>query len=191
MLLSNVPLDYLKIFSGLGSAPPQSILVMPIVFEGQVKGVLELASFDRFSPVHEAFLDQLAESIGIVINTITANTRTEDLLTQSQSLAQELQSRQLELQNHQELEEKAGLARAQNQEVERKNQEWTARQALEKRPSSWPHSKYKSEFLANMCTSCARREPCSFFRPALQERDRHLRRDRWSSPGDPSSATTC
>src|SRR5439155_8689631 len=98
ILLSNVPLDYITIFSGLGAAPPQNILVLPIIFEGQVKGVLELASVERFSPTYEAFLDQLTESIGIVINTIEANTRTEDLLKQSQSLAEELQSRKQELQ---------------------------------------------------------------------------------------------
>ena len=68
--------------------PPQNIIVLPVVFEGQVKGVLELASFERFNPTHQAFLDQLTESIGIVLNTIEANMRTEDLLKQSQSLAQ-------------------------------------------------------------------------------------------------------
>jgi signal transduction histidine kinase/CheY-like chemotaxis protein len=153
ILLSSVPLDYIKIFSGLGSAPPQNILVLPVIFEGQVKGVLELASFERFSPMHEALLDQLTESIGIVINTIEANTRTEDLLTQSQSLAQELQSRQQELQQtNQELEEKAGLLAHQNQEVERKNQEVEqARKALEEKAEQLAlTSKYKSEFLANM-----------------------------------------
>jgi HAMP domain-containing protein/signal transduction histidine kinase/DNA-binding response OmpR family regulator len=153
ILLSNVPLDYIKIFSGLGAAPPQNILVLPVIFEGQVKGVLELASFDRFSPAHEAFLDQLTESIGIVINTIEANTRTEDLLKQSQSLAHELQSRQQELQQtNQELEEKAGLLAHQNQEVERKNQEVEqARKALEEKAEQLAlTSKYKSEFLANM-----------------------------------------
>jgi signal transduction histidine kinase/HAMP domain-containing protein/DNA-binding response OmpR family regulator len=153
ILLSNVPVDYIRIFSGLGAAPPQNILVLPVIFEGQVKGVLELASFDRFSPTHEAFLDQLTESIGIVINTIEANTRTEDLLTQSQSLAHELQSRQQELQQtNQELEEKAGLLAHQNQEVERKNQEVEqARKALEEKAEQLAlTSKYKSEFLANM-----------------------------------------
>jgi signal transduction histidine kinase/HAMP domain-containing protein/CheY-like chemotaxis protein len=153
ILLSNVPLDYVKIFSGLGAAPPQNILVLPVVFEGQVKGILELASFERFSPAHEAFLDQLTESIGIVINTIEANTRTEDLLKQSQLLAKELQSRQQELQQtNQELEEKAGLLAHQNQEVERKNQEVEqARKALEEKAEQLAlTSKYKSEFLANM-----------------------------------------
>jgi HAMP domain-containing protein/signal transduction histidine kinase/CheY-like chemotaxis protein len=153
ILLSNVPHDYVRIFSGLGSASPQNILVLPVIFEGQVKGVLELASFERFSPAHEAFLDQLTESIGIVINTIEANTRTEDLLKQSQSLAHELQSRQQELQQtNQELEEKAGLLAHQNQEVERKNQEVEqARKALEEKAEQLAlTSKYKSEFLANM-----------------------------------------
>ena len=153
ILLSSVPLDYIQIFSGLGAAPPQNILILPVIFEGQVKGVIELASFERFSATHEAFLDQLTESIGIVINTIEANTRTEDLLTQSQSLAQELQSRQQELQQtNQELEEKAGLLAHQNQEVERKNQEVEqARKALEEKAEQLAlTSKYKSEFLANM-----------------------------------------
>ena len=127
--------------------------MLPVVFESQVKGVLELASFEGFSEIHQAFLDQLTESIGIVINTIEANTRTEDLLTQSQTLAQELQSRQEELQTtNQELQEKARLLAHQNQEVERKNQEVEqARQALEEKARQLAlTSKYKSEFLANM-----------------------------------------
>src|SRR5947207_13802749 len=98
IVLTAVPSEYFHISSGLGKAPPRAILVLPIVFEGQVKGVLELASFDGFNPTHQAFLDQLTESIGIVLNTIEANMRTEDLLKQSQSLAEELQSRQQELQ---------------------------------------------------------------------------------------------
>jgi HAMP domain-containing protein/signal transduction histidine kinase/DNA-binding response OmpR family regulator len=151
--ITNAPPDYIRISSGLGDAPPQSIIVLPVVFEGQVKGVLELASFDRFNPTHQAFLDQLTESIGIVLNTIEANMRTEDLLKQSQSLAQQLQTRQEELQQtNQELQEKAGLLAHQNQEVERKNQEVEqARQALEEKAKQLAlTSKYKSEFLANM-----------------------------------------
>jgi signal transduction histidine kinase/DNA-binding response OmpR family regulator/HAMP domain-containing protein len=153
ILLTNVPPDYIRISSGLGDAAPQNIIVLPVVFEGQVKGVLELASFERFNPTHQAFLDQLTESIGIVLNTIEANMRTEDLLKQSQSLARELGSRQEELQKtNQELEEKAGLLAHQNQEVERKNREVEqARQALEEKAKQLAlTSKYKSEFLANM-----------------------------------------
>src|SRR5262249_61233757 len=110
-------------------------------------------SCECFSHTHQAFLEQLMESIGIVINTIEANMRTEDLLKQSQSLAQELGSRQEELQQtNQELQEKARLLAHQNQEVERKNREVEqARQALEDKAQQLAlTSKYKSEFLANM-----------------------------------------
>ena len=153
ILLTEVPSDYIKITSGLGEAKPLNIIVLPIVFEGQVKAVMELASFERFSATHETFLDQLTESIGIVLNTIEANMRTEDLLKQSQSLARELQSQQEELQQtNAELEDKAKLLADQNVEVERKNTEVEqARQALEEKAKQLAlTSKYKSEFLANM-----------------------------------------
>ena len=153
ILLGNVPQDYIRIASGLGEAPPRNILVLPVVFEGNVKAVLELASLEGFGQTHQAFLEQLTESIGIVINTIEANMRTEDLLKQSQSLAQELGSRQEELQQtNEELQEKARLLAHQNQEVERKNSEVEqARQALEEKATQLAlTSKYKSEFLANM-----------------------------------------
>jgi signal transduction histidine kinase/CheY-like chemotaxis protein/HAMP domain-containing protein len=151
--ITSAPPSYIRIASGLGQDQPQSIIVLPVIFEGQVKGVLELASFERFNPTHQAFLDQLTESIGIVLNTIEANMRTEDLLKQSQSLAIELGSRQEELQKtNKELQEKAGLLAHQNQEVERKNREVEqARQALEEKAKQLAlTSKYKSEFLANM-----------------------------------------
>src|SRR5205085_2237083 len=153
ILLTDVPNDYIKITSGLGDAKPLNVIVLPIVFEGQVKAVMELASFDRFNPTHEQFLDQLTESIGIVLNTIEANTRTEDLLKQSQSLARELQTQQQELQQtNQQLQEKARLLAEQNAEVERKNKEVEqARQALEEKAKQLAlTSKFKSEFLANM-----------------------------------------
>jgi len=153
IVLDNLPPDYLRISSGLGEASPRSVLVLPLIFEGQVKGVLELASFEGFNPSHKAFLDQLTESIGIVLNTIEANMRTEDLLKQSQSLAQQLQSRQEQLQQtNEELQEKARLLAEQNHEVERKNAEVEqARQELEDKAKQLAlTSKYKSEFLANM-----------------------------------------
>jgi HAMP domain-containing protein/signal transduction histidine kinase/CheY-like chemotaxis protein len=153
ILLVNAPKDYITITSGLGEAPPVNIIVMPVLFEGQVKAILELASFERFSPAHQAFLDQLTESIGIVLNTIEANMRTENLLKQSQSLAHELQAQQEELQQtNAELGEKARLLAEQNVEVERKNSEVEhARQALEEKARQLAlTSKYKSEFLANM-----------------------------------------
>src|SRR5204862_96079 len=96
ILLTDVPHDYIKINSGLGEATPLNIVVLPVLFEGQVKAVIELASFHRFNDVHLTFLNQLTESIGIVLNTIVATMRTEEQLNQSQSHATELQTRQRE-----------------------------------------------------------------------------------------------
>src|SRR5947207_2450097 len=84
ILLADVPTDYVKVSSGLGESRPMNIVVLPILFEGAVKAVMELSSLERFNPTHQAFLDQLAESLGIVLHTIQANTRTENLLKQSQ-----------------------------------------------------------------------------------------------------------
>ncbi len=146
VLLTNVPSASFRIATGLSETTAMDVLVLPVIFEERVRGVIEMASLQRFNPVHEGFLEQLTESIGIVINTIEANTRTEDLLKQSQSLAHELQ------QTNQELQEKARLLAHQNQEVERKNREVEqARQALEEKAEQLAlTSKYKSEFLANM-----------------------------------------
>jgi signal transduction histidine kinase/HAMP domain-containing protein/DNA-binding response OmpR family regulator len=146
IFMQQVPDDYVKINSGLGEGNPKNIVVLPVLFEGKVRAVIELASGQTFSDTHLALLDQLAESIGIVLNTIEANSRTENLLVQSQSLAEELQ------QTNQELEEKAQLLVAQNKEVEDKNIEIeTARLSLQDKAEQLSlTSRYKSEFLANM-----------------------------------------
>ena len=152
ILLTEVPHDYIKISSGLGEATPLNVVVLPVLFEGQVTAIIELASFRRFSEINLTFLDQLTESIAIVLNTIAASMRTEELLKQSQSLAEELQSQQKELtdtnkrleqqakslqaseeklknqqeqlqQTNEELQEKAQELAEQNREVERKNSE--------------------------------------------------------------------
>src|SRR5881398_1550774 len=152
ILVTNVPANYVHVNSGLGEAPPNNIVVLPVLFEGEVKAVIELSTFHTFSDTHLTFLDQLTESIGIVLNTIEANMRTEDLLLQSQSLAAELQSQQDELkktneqlekqaeslreseellksqqeelrQTNEELQEKAALLARQKAEVEAKNRE--------------------------------------------------------------------
>ena len=153
MLLTEVPGDYLKIDSGLGSVDSVAVVVLPVLFEGEIKAVIELASLQRFSEIHLLFLDQLMQSIGVMLNTISASMRTEELLKQSQSLTGELQSQQLELkQTNDELEEKARLLQERNQEVERRTREVEeARTELEKRAEQLSlTSKYKSQFLANM-----------------------------------------
>ncbi len=130
--LSNVPNEYLQISSGIGSAAPIDLVILPVLFENNVKAVIELASFENFSDTHIDFLDQLTESIGIVLNNIETNTRTEELLSQSQSLASELSAQQEEL-------------RRANDELHDKG-----RSLEEKAEQLTLTSKYKSEFLANM-----------------------------------------
>src|SRR5262249_23379909 len=130
-----------------------NIVVLPVLFEGQPQAVIELSSLDVFPPTHLSFLEQLTQSIGVVLNTIEATMRTENLLQQSQQLTIELQTRQTELQQtNEELASKAKQLAEQNAEVERKNIEVEqARYALEEQAAELAlTSKYKSEFLANM-----------------------------------------
>jgi HAMP domain-containing protein/signal transduction histidine kinase/CheY-like chemotaxis protein len=131
ILITDVPNDYVKISSGLGDGTPLNIVVLPVLFEGRVKAVIELASFNRFSEIHLQFLEQLVESMGIVLNTIEATMRTEELLKQSQALTEELQSQQEELtEGNRRLEQQAAslsrseeLLRAQQEELQRTNAE--------------------------------------------------------------------
>ncbi|WP_222110064.1 HAMP domain-containing protein [Streptomyces cupreus] len=160
ILVENAPSGYLKISSGLGEAPPAQVIVLPVLFEGKVLGVIELASFTPFTQIQKDFLNQIAEMIATSVNTISVNTKTEQLLKQSQELTEQLQERSAELENRQkalqasnaELEEKAELLAQQNRDIEVKNTEIEeARQVLEERAEQLAVSmRYKSEFLANM-----------------------------------------
>ena len=153
MLITDLPSHAVPIRSGLFQAVPRNIIVLPVLFEDQVKAVIELASLSAFTASHLAFLEQLTASIGIVLNSIEATMQTEGLLKQSQQLAAELQTQQTELQQtNEQLAQKAQQLAEQNVEVERKNQEIEqARRALEEKAAELAlTSKYKSEFLANM-----------------------------------------
>ncbi|MDI9237971.1 HAMP domain-containing protein [Lysobacter sp. LF1] len=153
ILLENMDTHEVRIQSGLLQAVPRSVIVLPVLFEDQVKAVIELASLHDFTPSQRAFLEQLSGSIGIVLNTIQATMRTEHLLVQSQQLAGELQTQQNELQQtNEEIALKASLLAAQKSEVEQKNQQIEqARRALEEKAAELAQtSRYKSEFLANM-----------------------------------------
>jgi len=174
ILITEVPPDSVQIESGLGRAAPLNLVVLPVVFEGQVKAVLELASFNRFSAVHLAFLEQLTESIAIVLNTILATMRKEELLQRSQALAGELQAQQEELtETNRRLKAQASTLqqsqfrlKQQQEELQQANEELGARARLlseqkaeveaaradlqEKAEQLALTSKYKSEFLANM-----------------------------------------
>ncbi|MFF5964193.1 HAMP domain-containing protein [Streptomyces collinus] len=160
ILVENAPSGYLKISSGLGEAPPAQVIVLPVLFEGKVLGVIELASFTPFTQIQKDFLNQIAEMIATSVNTISVNTKTELLLAQSQELTEQLRERSAELEQRQkalqasnaELEEKAELLAQQNRDIEVKNTEIEeARQVLEERAEQLAVSmRYKSEFLANM-----------------------------------------
>ncbi|MFE0358372.1 HAMP domain-containing protein, partial [Streptomyces nigra] len=132
ILVEEAPPDYIRIASGLGEAAPTSVVIIPILFEDKLLGVIELASFSRFSDVHLAFFDQFVNTIAVAINTIIANSRTESLLGESQRLARQLQERSDELQ-------------MQQAELQRSNAELEEKAAL-----LATSSQYKSEFLANM-----------------------------------------
>jgi hypothetical protein len=153
MLITQMPDGVVPITSGLFQATPNNLIVLPVLFEGQVKAVIELASLGSFTDLQISFLEQLTGGIGIVLNSIEATMQTEGLLTQSQQLAGELQTQQRELQQtNEQLEQKAQQLAERNVEVERKNQEIEqARRAVEEKAAELAlTSKYKSEFLANM-----------------------------------------
>jgi signal transduction histidine kinase/CheY-like chemotaxis protein/HAMP domain-containing protein len=160
IVVDEIPSGYIKISSGLGEAPPANLAVMPILFEDEVLGVVELASFTKFTSTHIDFLTQLAETLGVSVNAIIANSRTDALLGQSQRLTTELQARSSELQARSEelqrsnadLEDKAELLAAQKQDIEAKNAEIErARAEIEERARQLAlASQYKSQFLANM-----------------------------------------
>src|SRR5580765_3185856 len=153
ILVNRVPPDAVPVSTAMFQALPRSIVVFPVIFEGEIRAVLGLASLDEFGAAHLTFLDQLTASVGIVFNSIEATMQTEGLLKQSQQLASELQFRQKELQQtNEQLALKAQQLAEQNVEVARKNQEIEqARRALEDKASELAlTSKYKSDFLANM-----------------------------------------
>ncbi len=153
MFITDIPANASPIRSGLFKAPPRHAIVLPVLFEGHVKAVIELASLGEFTALQLSFLEQLTMSIGIVLNSIEVTMQTEGLLKQSQQLATELQTQQRELQQtNEKLEQKAQQLADRNVEVEAKNQEIEeARRAVEEKATELAlTSKYKSEFLANM-----------------------------------------
>ena len=153
LLITTMPENVVPISSGVFRVTPKAAVVLPVLFEGQVKAVIELASLGHFTDLQLSFLEQLTTGIGIVLNSIEATMQTEGLLKQSQQLATELQTQQKELQQtNDQLEQKAQQLAERNVEVEAKNQEIEqARRALEEKAAELAlTSKYKSEFLANM-----------------------------------------
>ncbi|PWU20808.1 MAG: hybrid sensor histidine kinase/response regulator, partial [Bdellovibrio sp.] len=139
ILLTNPPDNYIQIESSLGEGTPVNIIVLPVLFEGDLKAVIELASFKPFSQNYLNFLAQLMDSIGVILNMISSSMRTEELLKELKKSNAELEAQA------KELEDKAKLLEVKNQEVE------LASGSLEEKAEQLSLiSKYKSEFLANM-----------------------------------------
>jgi signal transduction histidine kinase/HAMP domain-containing protein/ActR/RegA family two-component response regulator len=97
--VDELPRDYVRIRSGIGDAPPSSLMVVPVLFEGEVKGVIELGSLSRFKPVHRVLLEKVAEGIGVVLNTIATTSRTEHLLEELKASNAELAKRTRDLED--------------------------------------------------------------------------------------------
>ena len=139
IVLDHVPAQHVRVRSGALDRAASYLVVLPVLFEGRVLAVMELASFRAFPEVNRRLLSQLVETLGVLINTILATSRTEELLAQSQELTRELQSQSAELQRKQEELQHT------NAEIE------LARGELEERAEQLAlSSRYKSEFLANM-----------------------------------------
>jgi signal transduction histidine kinase/HAMP domain-containing protein/ActR/RegA family two-component response regulator len=139
IVIGDVPGDFMYIATGMGEAPPRSVVVLPVLFEGETKAVIELASFKSFSSNHLTFLDQLMDSVGVILNMISSSMRTEELLQQLKKSNAELEAQAAEL------NDKAKLLEVKNNEVE-----LASRSLEEKAEQLQLISKYKSEFLANM-----------------------------------------
>jgi hypothetical protein len=160
MLITDMPENAIAVSSALFRLPPRNTIVLPVLFENQVKAVIELASVNEFTALQTMFLEQLTTSIGIVLNSIEATMQTEGLLKQSQQLAGELQAQQKELQQtNEQLEQKAQQlpsATSKSSARIRKSSRPAAR--WKKRPPSLRSPRNTSRNSWPTCrTSCARR----------------------------------
>jgi PAS domain S-box-containing protein len=174
ILLTQVPADYIQINSGLGQGTPLNVIVVPVLFEGELIGVIELASFKSFSDEQVDVIELISNNLGIVFNNLRNQQRTQVLLQETQSQSEILQTQQEELRSsneslleqtqllkisEEELKQQAEELKVSNEELEEK-QVFLKRQKDEieaaktdltvKADELALASKYKSEFLANM-----------------------------------------
>lgn len=153
MIIRQVPEEYIKITSGLGAAKPLMLVLLPVTYEDQVIGVVELASFEPFSELHLSLFDQVLPHIGVIVNSVLNQMKVQHLLEESRTLAEELQAQSEELQTQQEeLRSINEELHEQNRATEEKTKELEKTRSLleDKNVQLTLISKYKSEFLANM-----------------------------------------
>lgn len=159
-VISDIPDDYVMVASALGESAPRTLILVPILFENICVGVIELASLGTFTHTHRAFLEQISFNVGVIINSISAGMKTEELLEEARQTAEELQKNEEELKTQQEeleasneeMEEKTRALEEQNTQIRRQSLDLKDSQRLleEKARELEVSSKYKSEFLANM-----------------------------------------
>jgi CheY-like chemotaxis protein/signal transduction histidine kinase/CHASE3 domain sensor protein len=174
IIFERVPFEYVTITSGLGNAPPKNIIVYPFTFDGQVKGVIEIGSVNKFTELELEFLSIAADIVAIAFNTSQSRTKLKEFLEETQRQAEELEAQQEELrQINEELEEKTKMLekseahlKTQQEELQQTNEELEEKaNLLEEQKEKLEvtkmdveakarelevTSRYKSEFLANM-----------------------------------------
>jgi len=160
IILRDVHPDNYVVKSALTNATPLEVVILPLMFERESVGVIELASLSSMPERYQTFLDELRERVAISLNSIVISAQVDQLLMESQTLVEELQTQHEELESQQdelrtandELEEKAEALDLQNQDILDKNSELEQMQSSleEKAGELTLASKYKSDFLANM-----------------------------------------
>ncbi|MCM3748398.1 CHASE3 domain-containing protein [Paenibacillus pasadenensis] len=149
----DMPQDYVRVSSGLGSARPQHLLLVPVVYEQRTLAVIELARFFPYTELEQRLAGQAAEQLGLALHRVQTAQEIKSLLQESQSMTEELQMQAEELQSQQEelsasneqLNRQFQLSEEKSLRLEQIQQELTLYAAELERSS-----RYKNEFMANM-----------------------------------------
>ncbi len=127
IVFTDIPKDYIHIESSLGNVVPHLILVIPLIYEGEVKGVLELGSLTSFSDTKMEFLESVGDTLAIAINAAMFNDQLSRLLDQTKKQALELKSQQEELKaSNEELEEQTQVLKESEEKLQAQQEELQA-----------------------------------------------------------------
>lgn len=117
--MNNIPVDYVEITSGVGKALPRCVLIVPLKVNGEIFGILEVASFDELTENHLSFVEKVAEMIASTLSSVKTNENTKYLLEKSQAQAEELRATEEEMrQNQEELQSTQEEMQRQKNELE-------------------------------------------------------------------------
>ncbi|MCP4698977.1 MAG: GAF domain-containing protein, partial [Gammaproteobacteria bacterium] len=128
-IITKAPRDYIHIRSGLGQAKPAVILVMPFLYENTLKGVIELASFERFTQIQLEFLEQSMSAVAIAVNTAQSRAGMQNLLEESRAQSKALQIQQEKTQQaNEEMQIQQEKLRVANEQMQSQSEELQAQQ---------------------------------------------------------------